>query len=213
MTWFALLFASALGSEFDVLCEDLGLDARVRAELVETGRSYRYRREGIEPEDVEGTYEAGVSLRVIDGTPEDIWVQVQDCDAFVTYLPYVTGSTRSAYQTTADGAVWDCAMELTTKGFVTRYAVTTTLERSSGVATFVMVEGSGSVLRSARGYWRTLPWPQGEGRTLLVYVFESRAAWWVPRFAKRMAADRGLSEITHLVGRRVERARAAESSP
>jgi ribosome-associated toxin RatA of RatAB toxin-antitoxin module len=207
-----LLVATALGSSIDTLVEELGLDTDVCRELEQTGRAYRYRRGGVEGENSEGTHEAGVSLRVVNGAPDAIWDQVEDCDAFVTYLPYVTGSTRSAYETTEDGATWNCAMELTTKGFVTRYTVKTTLERSPSIGRFEMVEGSGSVLRSAQGYWQTAPWPEDEGQTLLIYVFESRAAWWVPRFAKRMAADRGLSEITHLVGRQVEK-KAARSTP
>lgn len=207
LLWWAL----AWGGEVDALFEALEVDETLRRELADQGRAYRYSRDGLGRDDVDGSFEAGISMRIVNGPPEAIWDQVQDCDAFVTYLPYVTGSVRSRFETTEVGATWDCAMELTTKGFVTRYTVHTVLHRSDGLAEFEMVEGSGSVLRSARGYWRTMAWPEGTDQTLLVYVFESRAAWWVPAFAKRMAADRGLSDITHLVGRQVEKKLAREA--
>ncbi|TNE91220.1 MAG: hypothetical protein EP330_06135 [Deltaproteobacteria bacterium] len=212
----SLLLATALGGELDELYARLGLDEAQQAELAKEGGLFRYDRAGLglDADDASGSYEAGLSMTVIDGTPDEIWPHIEDCDAYVTYLPYVTGSTRSEHETTDAGATWTCAMELTTKGFVTRYAVSTEYERDAGLARFEMVEGSGNVLRSARGFWQTVAWPDNPDQTLLVYVFESRAAWWVPGFAKRMAAERGLSDITRLVGRQVERARpVAEDAP
>lgn len=203
----SLLLGIALASPVDTLLDDLRIAESDRETLRETGQLFRYDRMGLglDDDNADGTREAGVSMQVIEGTPDEIWPHVVDCDRYVSFLPYVTGSTRSNFEETEDGATWTCAMELTTKGFVTRYAVDTTWIREEGRATFGMTEGSGNVLKAADGFWQTLPWD--DDHTLLVYVFESRAAWWVPGFAKRLAAERGLSDVTRLIGRQVQRAR------
>ncbi|MCO4743792.1 MAG: SRPBCC family protein [Proteobacteria bacterium] len=186
----------------------LEVTADERALLAETRGLYRYDRNGLG----DHTREAGISMHVVNASPHEIWPHIQDCDSYVRFLPYVTGSKRSNLALTESGGTWTCAMEFTTRGIVSGYSVDLDYQSNDGRATFAMTDGTAGVLREVEGSWQTAPWPDDPDKTLLIYVFESRTAWWVPGFARRMASERGLADITRLVGRQAERANE-ESAP
>ena len=171
----------------------VAVDADLRASL-DAGELYTTIREG----------EGGLGMIVANAPPSAVWSVIVDFDRYVDFLPYVTGSSVDARTDAADHSVIDCTMELTTKGFVTRYTVRNTWWTDAGWMGFVMLPQPGNPLRQATGYWRVEAWNGDPNRSLVTYQVDATADWWVPAFVRSKATDNAVPRVIKLVAKRAE---------
>lgn len=172
-------------------------DETERATLDDGGTVHRYERWN----DIDG----GVAAIVVDAPEDVVWKHILDYDRYVKFMPYVTASTLDETTPGADQTVYDCSMELTTKGIVTRYTVRNVHVAPQGYMTFTMLPLAGNPLREATGYWRVEPWQDDPTRTVMAYRIDIDTAWYVPAFVKNKAADRGLPTVAALIAKQAEK--------
>lgn len=174
----------------------IALSASEREALDRGDTVYRYERwNGID---------GGVAARLVRAPVDVVWKHVLDYDRYVDFMPYVTGSSADRRYRDGDHVDYECSMELTTKGIVTRYTVRNHFHGDDGWMTFRMLPAGGNPLSEATGYWRVEPWDADPTRTLVAYRIDIDTAWYVPGFLKRKAADRGLPTVARLIAKRAE---------
>lgn len=144
-----------------------------------------------------------VAAILIDAPAEVVWRQVIDYDAYVQFMPYVTASSTDKVIAANDHTDIDCSMELTTKGFVTRYDVRNHWYPDEGFMQFELLPSHAGPLKHADGYWRVEPWQKDPSRTMLAYRLDVELPWYVPAFAWDMASNR-LPRVVHLLAKRAE---------
>lgn len=146
---------------------------------------------------------SGMAMRLVPVDEAQVWDVILDFDHYVQFLPYVTAS--AALPPDSQGRL-GYRLELTTKGVVTRFETRCTRDLPDRMQ-WEMTPIGYSGVEAARGWWHTQSWT--EGSTLLIYVADVDAAWWVPDRVHRKAADRGLDTMVELVGRQaVKRAQS-----
>jgi len=129
---------------------------------------------------------------------EDVWAVIEDFDAYVEFLPYVTSSELLAGPEELGEGRYRWAMELTARGIVTRY-VTESVREGDSMRWEMQPEGNSPMTRST-GSWSVTSWD--ERRVLLTYTAKADTAWWVPVFVHKKAADAGLPVMVRLVAER-----------
>jgi ribosome-associated toxin RatA of RatAB toxin-antitoxin module len=156
--------------------------------------------------------DGGLAAIVVDAPVDVVWKHIVDYDAYVVFLPYVTASSLDATWPLGDHTVYDCSMQLTTKGIVTRYKVRNWRYDSEGYMTFRMLPMAGNPLDQATGYWRVEPWSEDARRTLMAYRIDVDTSWYIPAFIRNKAAARALPTVVQLIADRAE-AEAAGTTP
>ena len=146
----------------------------------------------------------GMAAVVVKTTAETLAEHILDVDAYVEFLPYVTGSRVLRTEEFSDHRRVDAELELTTKGIVTRYEIETRWYPEASWLPFQMVAHTGGALRGGSGSWHLYRWDEDWSRTLLVYDIRLESARWVPGFARRLAANRGLPAAAELIAKRAE---------
>ena len=132
----------------------------------------------------------GVAMAWVEAPPSAVWAVILDVERYVEFLPYVTASKL------VDGGA---ELELTTKGYVTRYKQTTIDHSADGYVTFEMKPLGWSPMRSTAGWWRVSAW---KGGTLVVYSVDVATAWYLPKSTHDRAAAIGLPRMVELVAER-----------
>ena len=138
---------------------------------------------------------SGVAMAWVEVPPEKVWAVILDFDAYVEFLPYVTSSRSTVSRSGQRGA----ELELTTKGYVTRYHQSIADHRDRGYVTFKMQPLGWSPMRTSSGWWRVTPW---EGGSLIVYSVDVATAFYVPKSTHDKAAAVGLPRMVELVAAR-----------
>lgn len=141
---------------------------------------------------------SGVAMAWVEAPPEKVWAVILDFDAYVEFLPYVTSSKSTMTRSGQRGA----ELELTTKGYVTRYHQVIADHRSQGYLTFQMRPLGWSPLRTSSGWWRVTPW---EGGSLVVYSVDVATAFYLPKSTHDKAAAVGLPRMVELVADRARK--------
>jgi ribosome-associated toxin RatA of RatAB toxin-antitoxin module len=202
----ALLVSAALAGARDadldadpitVVPPSFAFDDAERSALQAGEVVYRYERWGV--------LDGGVAAIVVDAPADIVWKHIVDYDDYVRFLPYVTASSTDNVVRGLDTVIYDCSMELTTKGIVTRYQVRNWHFPDRGYMTFRMLPMAGNPLDSATGYWRLEAFDGDPARTILAYRIDIDTSWYVPAFLKNRAADRGLPTVARLIAREAEK--------
>ncbi len=155
----------------------------------------------------EGNTDTGLAAVVVDAPAELIWQQITDFDAYVRFLPYITDSRRVEVARGGRCQVMDADFQITTKGVVTRYQVRHWWYRERGYMPFRMVTNeSGGAVRGGQGFWQISRWDRDWSKNLLLYEVRLETSRLVPRFIKKLAANRGLPTAATLMARRAESA-------
>lgn len=158
--------------------------------------------------------EAGSFLRVSEdatratacarsrATVEALWAVVDDIDAWVAFLPYVTESSVET-RGLRDGAVTtEARFALTTKGLTTRYRLHHAREDGADRVDFAIAPLGVNPLRAAEGAWTVTPWSATE--RVLCYAVDADVHGWVPERVAERAARTGPPRFVTLVARRAE---------
>ena len=140
----------------------------------------------------------GSSSVLVEATAQEVWSVIEDFDAYVEFLPYVTASSLLEGPEELGEGRFRWQMELTAKGLVTRYV--TDAHRDGEVMTWEMRPDGSSPMKRSTGSWRVSEWD--DRRVLLTYTAQADTAWWIPVFVHRKAADAGLPVMVRLVAER-----------
>lgn len=132
---------------------------------------------------------------------EAVRATLLDVDRWSAFLPYVTESRAAGVK----DAGWTGEITLTTKGVTTRLGLDWW---SEGDDIAFVLEGRGGALRAGQGRWTVRPWEEDWSATLLVLDVGLDALPWVPGFARKLAAGRGLPTTARCMAREAERRQA-----
>ena len=155
-------------------------------------------------QDVDPNHLVGVSATVTSAPASVIWKHILDFDAYVTFLPYVTGSQTQSRDPVDGGEAITARLELTTLGMVTRYTMENHWYPERGFLNWVLVPRAANPLNRVRGSWQVEPLEGTPNRCLLIYRADADLRWWVPDFLQARATDRGLAVFVKLIRKRAE---------
>ncbi len=158
--------------------------------------------------------EAGSFLRVSEdatqatacarsrATFDALWAVVDDIDAWVAFLPYVTESTVTTRGLREGTVTTEARFALTTKGLTTRYKLRHARPEDADRVEFAIAPVGVSPLRAAEGAWTVTEWSATE--RLLCYAVDVDVHGWVPDRVAERAARNGPPRLVTLVARRAE---------
>ncbi len=135
-------------------------------------------------------------------TVDGLWAVVDDIDAWVAFLPYVTESAVTTRSLRDGTATTEARFALTTKGLTTRYRLRHAREGGTDRVDFAIAPVGVSPLRAAAGAWTVTSWSATE--RVLCYAVDVDVHGWVPDRVAERAARTGPPRLVTLVARRAE---------